>query len=246
MWNWSDGRTGKEAVIKMALCKCKACPRQGKFQIGKYYSWYIAPGQLAPRENATMPIKYILPDNLCVKGVHDDDNKFIHFSPGQYPLFFKDVQHADISISVYIDRKNELLFAPVFTDEKGFGAKLSYFAKLPLPYTEDQIGREFLKVWEEYKDHPIVSTKEKEEAVPYYKIVTKGKGFRAFASGRWMIEAEFFTSENEMLLTYWYKCSNGFEIHTSDTHIQRIVPISASFEEIGHAILSIYEEAGII
>lgn len=68
----------------------------------------------------------------------------------------------------------------------------------PLPYTEDQIGR------------------------------------------------EFFTSENEMILTYWYKCSSGFEIHTSDPHIQRIVPISASFEEIGHAILSIYEEAGII
>ena len=143
MWNWSDGRSGKEVVIKMALCKCKACPRQGKFQIGKYYNWYIAPGQLAPRENATMPIKYILPDNLCVKGVHDDDNKFVHFSPGQYPLFFKDIQHADISISVYIDRKNELLFAPVFTDEKGFDAKLSYFTKLSLPYTEDQIGQEF-------------------------------------------------------------------------------------------------------
>lgn len=217
----------------MALCKCFACPNQGRFEVGKYYDWrtLFSTGSTGSSE---------------VKSVRDDDKTQFHFSAEEYVLFFKDIQFDNTSMEIYIDRKNELLFVPNFTRESVFHVTLSYFSRLPLPYTEELIGQEFLKVWEEYKDYPIVSVKEAEEAVPFYKIVMKGKGWQSFVSGHWMIYVDFISSENEMILKYWYKRGYAFENHASDRVIERIVPMSASCEEIGRAVLEVFKEAGII
>ena len=85
-----------------------------------------------------------------------------------------------------------------------------------------------------------------EEAVPYYKLATKGKGWRAFMSGRWLVDVQFVPSENEMMFTYWYKKGYYFGLDASDPEIERVLPMSASSEEIGRAVLALFEEAGII
>ena len=233
----------------MALCKCFACPNQGRFEVGKYYDWRYAVSQTTSKQKAN-PLANLFSSgslgNSEVKSVKDEDKTNFHFSAEEYALFFKDIQCDNTSMEIYIDRKNELLFVPNFTRETVFHVTLSYFSKLPLPYTEELIGQGFLKVWEEYKDYPIVSVKEAEEAVPFYKIVMKGKGWQSFVSGHWMIYVNFISSENEMIMKYWYKRGYAFENHASDRIIERIVPMSASCEEIGHAVLAVFGEAGII
>lgn len=124
---------------------------------------------------------------------------------------------------------------------------LNYFQRLSVPYTEENIGQEFRKAWEEYKDHPVIRVKEAEEITPFYKIITKGKGWKAFASGRWMLKVQFITSENEMRFTYWYKKQGTyFGLDSDERVIERILPMEASCKDIGHTVLAIFEEAGIV
>ena len=214
----------------MAICKCRVRPRQGNFEVGKYYTWYYA----------------VTKTQLKPKSVRDADKENFQFLPGEYSYYFKDIEFAGTNIAIYIDRKKELLFVPEFRYEEGFGVSLSYFNRLPVPYTEESIGLEFKKVWEEYKDHPVVNKKEREEAVPYFKLATKGKGWRAFMSGRWLVNVQFVPSENEMMFTYWYKKGYYFGLDASDPEIERVLPMSASCEEIGRTVLTLFEEAGII
>lgn len=149
---------------------------------------------------------------------------------------------------IYIDRKKELLLVPEFENE-GYPhpMPLNYFSRLPFPYTEDSIGQEFQKLWEKHKTHPVVSVNEVEQITPFYKIVTKGKGWKAFASGRWMLNVQFIPSEGDLIFTYWHKKQGTYySNYPDDCIIDSVVPMWASCEEIGHTVLAIFEEAGII
>lgn len=213
----------------MALCKCFACPKQGNFEVGKYYIWQYS-AQNFSGEKGIM--------------VRDIDKSYIVFLYEEYTLFFKDIECANTSMNIYIDRKKELIFAPEFKCEIGYRVPLDYFSKLPLPYTQQDIGKEFQKTWEEYRNHLIVSQEERNQVIPYYKIIEKG--WRAFASKRWMLNVDFIISESEIIFTYWYKKQkSSFGLNVDDKVIDKVIPMSASSEEIGHTILELYEKAGI-
>lgn len=172
----------------------------------------------------------------------------ITFSPDDYSRFFRDVHRAATAISVYIDRKRELLFVPEFKRESSpFTIPSEYFCRLSSPYTEELIGQHFWRVWEEYKNHPEISAADAHRLTPFYKTVTGGKGQRAFASGRWTLKAQFITSENEIYFTYLYKKQGTrFGLDSSDPVISRILPMQASFKEIGTTVLEIFKEAKIL
>ena len=73
--------------------------------MGKYYTWYYA----------------VTKTQLKPKSVRDADKENFRFSPGEYSCYFKDIEFAGTNISIYIDRKKELLFVPKFQCEEGFG-----------------------------------------------------------------------------------------------------------------------------
>lgn len=186
--------------IKMALCKCFCRPGQGNFKTGEYYSWLYAPG---PAERTAHSLIQKISDS---RSLRDGTGVMITFSPDDYSRFFRDVHRAATAISIYIDRKRELLFVTEFKQESSpFTIPSAYFCRLSSPYTEELIGQHFGRVWEEYKNHPEISTADARRLTPFYKTVTGGKGQRAFASGRWTLKAQFITSENEVYFTYLYK-----------------------------------------
>ncbi|MCH5343290.1 MAG: hypothetical protein J1E64_04560 [Acetatifactor sp.] len=98
----------------MAICKCRVRPRQGNFEVGRYYTWYYA----------------VTKTQLKPKSVRDAEKENFQFSPGEYSYYFKDIEFAYTNIAIYIDRKKELLFVPEFRYEEGFGVSLSYFNRL--------------------------------------------------------------------------------------------------------------------
>lgn len=214
----------------MAYCKCYTLPDQGNFEVGKYYIWY-----------------YSAQANSGQKGkmVRDMDKQNINFSSEEYSLYFNDIECADNSIDIYIDRKKELIFTPILKFETGFHVSAEYFSRLPAPYTKETIGKEFYEVWKKYYDHPVVTDEERKQITPYYKIIAKS--WSAFASRRYMLSVEFIPSEEEIMFTYWYrKERNSFGLNADDKVINRVIPMSASFEEIGHTVLRLYEKAGVI
>lgn len=76
----------------MALCKCYACPSQGRFEVGKYYDWQYAVSQTTPKQNTNPLAKLFFSDrstdNSKVKSVRDDDKTNFHFSAEEYARFF--------------------------------------------------------------------------------------------------------------------------------------------------------------
>lgn len=107
----------------MGICKCYVSPNQGKFEVGRYYTWLKA----VSKEKG-----------ICVS---DDNKEGTVFSPKEYRRFFKGIQCANISMSIYIDRDRELLFVPEFKHKAGYRVSLDCFSRLSLPYREEDIGR---------------------------------------------------------------------------------------------------------
>lgn len=217
---------------KMGLCKCTRCPPQGKFVVGRYYAW-----------------RYSIAEKFFwKKGRHvtDEQGDGYTFSPRGFASCFKEMEAADLYMGIYIDRKRELIFVPKFKYEAGYHVSLDRFERLPFPYEAEEVGKTLLAVWEAYREHPVVSAEEKEHTTPYYKIITKGKGIRAFSERRWMICVTFITSENEIILEYWYRKKGGaFGRDTTDRNIGRIIKLSAGNETIGNAVLDVFGEAGV-
>lgn len=218
----------------MGLCKCLHCPQQGEFAVGRYYDWLYS----------------VAEKDFWNKGrsrsVRDEQEGRYTFAPKEYASCFKDIEAADVSMGIYIDRKKELIFVPEFRYEKGYSVSLDCFERLPFPYEAEEVGKTFLAVWETFRAHPVVSAEERERTTPYYKIVTKGKGFRAFSERRWMIDVTFITSENEVIFEYWYRKKGGaFGRDTTDRLINRIIKLSADNDTIGNAILDVFGEAGV-
>lgn len=216
----------------MALCKCIHCPRQGEFVVGRYYDWLYS-----EREK-----------DYWNKGrsVKDEQEERYKLSLQEYMACFKDIEADNVAMGIYIDRKKELIFVPKFKYEKGYRVSLDCFEQLPFPYEAEEVGKTFLAVWETYRDHPVVSVEEFEHTTQYYKIVTKGKGFRFFSERHWMISVQFITSENQVIFTYWYRKKGGaFGLDTTDRRIERIITLSADNETIGNTILDVFREAGV-
>lgn len=213
----------------MGICKCYVSPNQGKFEAGRYYTWLKA----VSKEKGI--------------SVSDNNKERTVFSPKEYRRFFKNIQCANISMSIYIDRNRELLFVPEFKQKAGYRVSLDCFSSLSLPYREEDIGKVFLEVWQKYCRHKVVTAKEVEQVTPYYRLVTNGKDYSKFAINRWMISVDFIVSEKEMIFTYWYKKKGSvFGVDASDRRIDRIEPMSASCEDIGRTVIAIFEEAGIL
>lgn len=218
----------------MALCKCIRCPCQGEFVVGRYYDWLYA----------------VREKDYWNKGrsVKDEQEERYKLSLQEYMSCFKDIEADNLAMGIYIDRKKELIFVPEFRYryETGYRVSLDCFEQLPFPYGAEEVGKTFLAVWETYRDHPVVSEEERERATPYYKIVTKGKGFRFFSERHWMISVTFITSENEIIFEYWYRKKGGaFGLDTTDRHIDRLIKLSSDNETIGNTILDVFREAGV-
>lgn len=213
----------------MGICKCYVSPNQGNFEAGRYYTWLKA----VSKEKGI--------------SVSDNNKEWTVFSPKEYRRFFKNIQCANISMSIYIDRNRELLFVPEFKHKAGYRVSLDCFNSLSLPYREEDIGKVFLEVWQKYRRHKVVTAKEVEQVTPYYRLVTNGKDYSKFALNRWMISVDFIVSEKEMIFIYWYKKKgSAFGVDASDRRIDRIEPMSASCEDIGRTVIAIFEEAGIL
>lgn len=170
---------------KMAYCKCLLSPDQGNFEVGKYYIWY-----------------YSVQTNADQKGkmVRDMDKQNIHFLCEEYARYFNDIECADNSMNIYIDRKKELIFTPSLKSEAGFHVSTEYFSRLPVPYTRETIGKEFYEVWKKYHDYPVVTDEERKQITPYFKIISKS--WSAFASRWYMLSVDFIPSEYEIMFTY--------------------------------------------
>lgn len=217
----------------MGLIKCIVCPNRGNFESGKYYGWWYE-----------VDNQYTKVRNLHIR---DTSGENINFSVKEVNRYFRDIKCSNIDVEIYIDRKKELIFVPAFTHEIGYKTVLEYYDRLSPPYTEKDIGVMFQKVWEEHKNHAVVSERESELSTPFYKIVMKGKGWRSFTSGRWLISAEFILSENEIIFNYQHKKNgNSYGSDIYDRKIERIVTMSASDIEIGSTIIGIFQEAKII
>lgn len=216
----------------MGLCKCTHCPQQGNFVVGRYYSW----------------VHLVKENKFWHEGrrVTDEQGERYSFSVKEYASYFKDIEIPNFSMGIYIDRKCELLFVPHFRHEAGYSVSLDHFERLPFSYEAEEVGKLFRAVWETFRNHPVVKAEEVEGVTPYYKIVTKGKGFRAFSGSRWMIDVQFITSENEIIFEYWYRKKGGaFGRDTTDRHINRIIKLPADNKALGTAILDIFAEAGV-
>lgn len=216
----------------MGLCKCTHCPQQGTFAAGSYYVWLYSMEEKSFGEKG--------------RYVKDEQGDGYTFSPKEYVSCFKEIEAANLSMNIFIDRKRELIFVPVFRHEAGFAASLGYFERLPFPYEAGEVGKTFSAVYEEFRNHPVVSAEEVKRTTPYYKIVTNGKGFRAFSGKRWMIHIQFITSENEIIFEYWYRKKGGaFGCDATDRHINRIIKLPSDNEVIGNAVLDVFGEAGV-
>lgn len=217
---------------KMGLCKCVYLPQRGNFVAGRYYAWLYSVEDKKREEKS--------------RSVTDEQGDRYVFSPKEYSYYFREIETADAAMGIYVDRKRELIFVPEFRYEKGYFVSLDCFERLPFPYEAEEVGKTFLAVWETFRNHSVVSVEEFEHATPYYKIVTKGKGFRAFSERHWMISVTFITSENEIIFEYWYRKKGGaFGRDITDRHINRITELSADKGTIGNAILDVFGEAGV-
>lgn len=216
----------------MGIIKCSVCPKRGKFEVERYYEWEYKVGEKAIEKSDLY--------------IYDRSGTRICFSVKEVKRFFSEIQFGKTYIDIYIDRKKELIFVPVFTHEIGYGTTLDFYYRLTLPYTKEDIGQMFQEVWEKHKNHEVVTAKIVEQTTPFYKIVMKGKGWPSFTSGRWLISANYVLSDSKVNFQYNYKEKGySYGLNKDDRIIERIVPMPASNQEIGNSIISIFEEAKI-
>ena len=149
------------------------------------------------------------------------------------------------SVDVYIDTKSNILIVPSAKREDGFRVDANHPQKLAWEgnnYLE--LGEKFLEAYRVSVTHPPIK---QDEAVDVWTAATGIKSWSRFAREHQMVSVVMVKEDPKFKIEFWKRQSdNSFGNDMEDVVPNRELPENATAEEIGHAIIDVYTEAGVL
>lgn len=140
------------------------------------------------------------------------------------------------SISIYKDKKENLLIIPQSFDENGIRRNMNKFEKLEGPYTNSQIGDKVLVSFDTCKNEPVIDSK---SAINVYELAVRIKSFSKFSKDRLLVRG-LLDLNNGYTFSQWKRYSDGSYGLDKGEEIEFKASVGATSEEIGRLVMEAF------
>ena len=141
------------------------------------------------------------------------------------------------SVSIYKDKKENLLIVPQSFDEYGIRRNMAKFEKLEKPYTELEVGEKVAICFNSCIKEPVIDSK---QAVNVYELAVGIKSFSRFSKDRLLVRG-LFDASNGYTFSPWKRCADGSYGLDKGEEIEFKAKADANSEIIGELVMQAFE-----
>lgn len=143
----------------------------------------------------------------------------------------------DFSISIYKDKKENLLIVPQVFDENGIRRNSSKYQIIEKPYSPDLIGEKVKKCFDTCINEPTINSN---SAVNVYELATGIKSFSKFSKDRLLVRG-LFNQSSGFTFSPWKRYNDGSYGLDKGEEIDFKASTNATVEEIGELIIKAFD-----
>jgi len=140
-------------------------------------------------------------------------------------------------ISIYKDKKENLLIVPQSYDENGICRDMAKFEKLEKPYAKLDVGESVLKNFQACIKEPRIDSK---QAVNVYELAVGIKSYSKFSKDRLLVVG-LFDASNGYTFSPWKRYADGSYGLDKGEEIEFKAKADANSEIIGELVMQAFE-----